>query len=136
MQYFCDDSRHLVCTPYSIDNLHLMANDLDIKRCWYHSKSKYPHYDIPKRQIERIKSRCHIVSSRNILSIVKGYWNDLTLRVADDSKFWWKDGLLHRLDGPAIEYANGTKHWFYNGLKVKVSSQKEYESWLNLKIFW
>lgn len=29
----------------------------------------------------------------------------------------WKneDGKLHRLDGPAIEYANGDKSWYVNG---------------------
>lgn len=32
--------------------------------------------------------------------------------------FYYKDErctLLHREDGPAIEYENGTKHWFING---------------------
>ena len=28
---------------------------------------------------------------------------------------WWVDGNLHRLDGPAIERANGTRVWFVNG---------------------
>ena len=27
------------------------------------------------------------------------------------------NGVLHREDGPAIEYANGTKHWYLNGKK-------------------
>ncbi len=31
------------------------------------------------------------------------------------TKKWFKNGLLHRLDGPAVEYANGTKEWFKNG---------------------
>ena len=25
MRYFCDNARHLVCEPYSIENLHRMA---------------------------------------------------------------------------------------------------------------
>ena len=29
-------------------------------------------------------------------------------------KFWYQDGLLHRLDGPAIEWADG-KEWFIEG---------------------
>ena len=30
--------------------------------------------------------------------------------------FWYKDDLLHREDGPAIEYANGYyKKWYING---------------------
>ena len=34
---------------------------------------------------------------------------------ADGSKEWWKNGKLHRKDGPAIEYANGDKSWYQNG---------------------
>ena len=29
--------------------------------------------------------------------------------------FWYKDGVLHREDGPAIEYRNGTTKWYLNG---------------------
>jgi len=27
---------------------------------------------------------------------------------------WYQNGKCHRLDGPAIEYADGTKYWFQN----------------------
>ena len=27
---------------------------------------------------------------------------------------WFKDGELHREDGPAMEYTNGDKYWFIN----------------------
>jgi hypothetical protein len=47
MIYHCDEKRHLVCVLFSVDNLHKMAYDLGIKRCWYHS-GKLKHYDIPK----------------------------------------------------------------------------------------
>lgn len=70
MEYFCDDSRHLVCVPYSIENLHKMADDLGIKRCWFHN-TKYHHYDIPKRRIDEIKAKCTVVSDREILAIIK-----------------------------------------------------------------
>jgi len=72
LRYFCDNERHLVCVPYTEANLHLMAADLGIKRCWFHASSRFPHYDIPKRRIEEITTRCAVVSSRDILSIVKG----------------------------------------------------------------
>ena len=29
--------------------------------------------------------------------------------------YYDKDGELHRLDGPAIEYANGNKRWYWHG---------------------
>lgn len=72
MKYYCDDARHLVCVPYTIENLHLMAEDLSIKRCWYHSSASYKHYDIPKRRIDEISARCEKVDTRTILAIVKG----------------------------------------------------------------
>lgn len=31
------------------------------------------------------------------------------------TKQWWIDGKRHRNDGPAIEYANGNKEWWLNG---------------------
>jgi hypothetical protein len=31
------------------------------------------------------------------------------------NKRWYKNGKLHREDGPAVEYANGTKVWCLNG---------------------
>ena len=34
---------------------------------------------------------------------------------ANGDKMWWINGKLHRLDGPAIEWANGDKFWCING---------------------
>jgi FMN phosphatase YigB (HAD superfamily) len=67
MRYLTDGKRHLVCIPYSIENLHRMAEDLSIKRCWFHKD----HYDIPKRRIKEIESLCEIVSSKEIIRIIK-----------------------------------------------------------------
>ena len=33
---------------------------------------------------------------------------------ADGRKEWYLHGNLHREDGPAIEYADGSKFWFLN----------------------
>ena len=36
----------------------------------------------------------------------------------DGNRFWLNEkGFKHREDGPACEYANGTKIWYVNGLK-------------------
>lgn len=70
MKFFCDTQRHLVCVPYSIENLHAMAVQLDIKRCWYHP-GNYPHYDIPKKRIAEIQAKCEVVSPQEILKIIK-----------------------------------------------------------------
>ena len=34
---------------------------------------------------------------------------------ADGTKAWYLNGKLHRTDGPAIEWANGDKSWYLNG---------------------
>jgi len=38
------------------------------------------------------------------------------IECADGRKEWWVDGKLHRLDGPAIEYVSGTKVWCIEGV--------------------
>lgn len=67
MEYFCDNKRHLVCKPYSISNLHIMAERLGIKRCWFHKN----HYDIPKTRIKEITDKCTLVSPQDIVRIIK-----------------------------------------------------------------
>lgn len=72
MKFYCDEMRHLVCVPYSIENLHCMAEQLGIKRCWFHASSRFPHYDIPKRRVDEIQAKCTVVSARETLRIIKG----------------------------------------------------------------
>lgn len=43
-----------------------MAQTLGIKRCWFHKN----HYDIPKRRIQEITSKCKLISSKKILKII------------------------------------------------------------------
>lgn len=68
LKYVTDGKRHLVCLPYSIDNLHRMASELGIKRAWFHRD----HYDVPVRRKDEIEARCAIVSSKDIVRIIKG----------------------------------------------------------------
>lgn len=71
MRYFSDNARHLVCHPYSIENLHEMAKALGIKRCWFH-KGNHPHYDIPKRRITEIANKTEVVDTKTILAVIDG----------------------------------------------------------------
>lgn len=70
MRYICDNKRHLVCIPYTIDNLHQMAESLNIKRCWFHN-SNIAHYDIPKKRVLEIMSKCEVVTPKQLVSMVK-----------------------------------------------------------------
>jgi hypothetical protein len=38
---------------------------------------------------------------------------------ADGGKFWYKNGRSHREDGPADEYSNGKKRWYIEGKRIK-----------------
>lgn len=71
MTYYCDTARHLACMPYSMENLHVMANALGIKRAWFHKD----HYDIPKTRIDEVMSACTVVSSKDIVRIIKRDFN-------------------------------------------------------------
>lgn len=73
LEYICDnyvkDGRfrpHLVCLPYSIENLHRMAKELKIHKCFFHGD----HYDIPVGRVASIMEQCKIVDGRTILLIV------------------------------------------------------------------
>ena len=69
LTYYRDNIRHLVCIPYSIDNLHRMADDLGIGRHFFHKN----HYDIPAKRVNdpRIIENSTLIRPREILQIVK-----------------------------------------------------------------
>lgn len=73
MEYLCDEKRHLICVPYSVDNLHAMAEALGIKRCWFRAggRNYHPHYDIPARRVDEIKGKCRVTTDREIFRIIK-----------------------------------------------------------------
>jgi hypothetical protein len=70
LRYLCDRSRHIVCLPYSIENLHAMAEDLRLSRGWFHD-GRWPHYDMPSHRIEELTARCEVVSPRVILQVIR-----------------------------------------------------------------
>ena len=47
------------------------------------------------------------------------------IEYADGSKWWYIHGQRHRTDGPAVECANGHKEWY---IKDKKISEEEYNS--------
>ena len=47
-----------------------MANELDIKRVWFHKD----HYDIPKKRIKEIEDKCRIVTTKEIVGIVRSIY--------------------------------------------------------------
>jgi hypothetical protein len=42
----------------------------------------------------------------------------ITMKMENGNKVWRNEvGQLHREDGPAVEYANGTKEWWMYGIE-------------------
>lgn len=79
LEYYCDRRRHLVCKPYSIENLHKMAENLKIGQHFFEISKvgRLPHYDIPANRIHEIMSQCEIITKYEIVKIIRdGLKND------------------------------------------------------------
>jgi len=65
-----------------------MAQDLGIKRCWFHASKSHPHYDIPKKRITEIQNKCIVISGKLLIKIIKRKMTrkDLTYKI-----FWSED---------------------------------------------
>jgi hypothetical protein len=53
----------------------------------------------------------------------------------DGWKQWCVDGKIHRLDGPALEYGD-IKRWYIDDIEICCQTQEEFEQYLKLKAFW
>ena len=59
--------------------------------------------------------------------------NGPAIEYADGTKKWVFNGKLHRENGPAVELPNGKKHWFLNGREY---SEEIWQRMINIKAFW
>ena len=68
--------------------------------------------------------------------------NGPAVEYANGTKSWWLNGERHREDGPAIEWGAGVKEWYQNGKRHREDGPAiEYSSgtkewWLNGKILY
>ena len=65
--YLTDGHRNVICVPYSIENLHKMADDLGIKRSWF----KEDHYEIPDSYYPQFEDKCERVTTPTLFKTVK-----------------------------------------------------------------
>jgi len=52
--------------------------------------------------------------------------------LTDGDTFWYRDDVLHREDGPAVEWVNGTKEWWYKGFFVGKGDKPDPTLWARL----
>lgn len=53
-----------------------MALELNIKKCWFHNKNNFPHYDIPKLRKDEIEEKCEHFSTKQIITMIKESLNE------------------------------------------------------------
>ena len=51
--------------------------------------------------------------------------NGPAIEWANGSKYWWLNGELHHENGPAVECADGTKEWWLNGIEYSEAQWKK-----------
>lgn len=57
--------------------------------------------------------------------------------IHNGTKHWMQHNVHHRLDGPAVEWVDGSKEWYYHGKFLEnITCQEEFEKWLKLKAFY
>ena len=61
-------------------------------------------------KINKYGTKCYYVN--NVLHREDGP----AVEYVDGDKFWYKNGKAHRENGPAVEYSNGDKIWYKNGI--------------------
>jgi hypothetical protein len=131
-----------------IDNEYYV-NDILVKSALF---CEYAYHDIEKGYFKYFIQdnpypRVRVISNKEILYVNNdGYLhNDISLGYStmqewdqyDDTiyyKAWYNNGHLHKIDGPAIISYNDS--WYYEGNKIKVNSQEEFERFINLRSFW
>jgi hypothetical protein len=62
-------------------------------------------------------------------------YGNLLFNYPNGDKVYYDNDDFHRLDGPAIEFANGDKYWYINGTYIPCKTQEEFERFVRLIIF-
>ena len=52
---------------------------------------------------------------------------------ASGSKVWYINGMRHRVGGPAVEWCNGNKEWWVNGERMSPEKEIILNKWWSSK---
>jgi len=50
------------------------------------------------------------------------------IEFADGDRYWFVDGRRHRLDGPACELADGDRYWYVDGKYLTYEEFEDYKA--------
>ena len=73
-----------------------------------------------------------IIKISNLNEVPQNYTG--IAEILNEFKYWFLNGELHRIDGPAVEWANGDKRWYLNGERHRTDGPAV--EWANGNKFW
>ena len=57
------------------------------------------------------------------------------IEYVNGTKIWLLNGKWHREDGPAVEHCDGTEEWYYRDKYINCKNTQEFLKMVKLKIF-
>ena len=81
---------------------------------WCKDKSRLAIWDKQVFCIDECGDKCWYLNGK------KHRVDGPAIECANGNKVWCLNDKLHRENGPAVEYANGTKEWYLNGKRHRV----------------
>lgn len=106
------------------------------KKCWYKNGILHTY---EKEIINQVSfgngDMCFYFSNGDCIYTKNGLYDttvcwDIPIKI-NGNKYWYKDGKLHRLCKPAIEYSDGRKEWYSNGRKLNISADYQYPNYMD-----
>ena len=94
-------------------------------------------YDIEFRKYANKNVCMQITTVKKYYSVEYNVGNITCCKCDNGSEFWSKNGILHRLDGPAVVYSSGAKLYYINGKPHRLNgpaiilSDGSIEYWIN-----
>lgn len=75
LTYYCDNAFRIVCRPYTIHNLHKMAEELDMPMHRFHTtvniSQPYSFYTMPMERQKEIMKKCTVVTMKELFLITQ-----------------------------------------------------------------
>lgn len=73
LRYLCDENRHLICLPFSLENMKEMLFQLELKRKGLSKTPGKRFYRIPHERLLEIMAQCELVPAWEILEIITSH---------------------------------------------------------------